>query len=99
MFKKRKNKVKKIDTSINGYKYIGIKLTQDQYDDLCTINLLMNHTCKEEQVHCVLLVLKTLGLIPPELICEVGDNESAGNSENVSDDKFQKRFGRIKEVP
>lgn len=96
---KRKRQNKKIDTSMNGYKYIGIKLTQQQYDDLFTINLLMNHACKEEPVHCVLLVLKTLGLIPSELMCDVGNNESAGNSENISDGKLQKRFGRIKKIP
>lgn len=86
----------KIDTSIDGYKYIGINLSQSQFDDLCAINLMMKEdTGKDIPIHCVLLTLKCLGLLPPELMREVSDNKSADNSENVSDYEFQKRYGKL----
>lgn len=88
----------KIDTSIEGYKYIGINLSQKQLDDLLIINTMMREdTGKDIPVHCVLLTLKCLGLLPPELMCEISNDKSADNSENISDYEFQKRYGKFKE--
>lgn len=88
----------KIDTSIDGYKYIGINLSQSQFDDLCAINLMMKgDTGKDIPIHCVLLTLKCLGLLPPELMCEVSDNEATDDSEDVSNYEFKKRYGKFKE--
>lgn len=88
----------KIDTSIDGYRHIGINLSQEQLDDLAIINTMMKEdTGKDIPVHCVLLTLKCLGLLPAELMCEVSDDKSADNSENVSDYEFQKRYGKFKE--
>lgn len=88
----------KIDTSIEGYKHIGINLSQLQFDDLFTINSMMKGDIgKDIPIHCVLLTLKCLGLLPRELVCEVSDNEAAGNSENISNYEFQKRYGKLKE--
>lgn len=87
-----------IDTSIDGYKHIGINLSQSQLNDLFIINTMMKEdTGRNIPVHCVLLVLKCLGLLPPELMCEISDDKPADDSENVSDDKFQKRYGKFKE--
>ena len=86
-----------IDTSIDGYKYIGINLTQQQFEDICTINIMMaGDTGKFIPIHCVLLTLKCLGLLPPELVCEVSNNESTDNPEDISQQEFQKRYGRLK---
>lgn len=91
-------KVNRIDTSIDGYKHIGINLTQSQLDDLLIINTMMKEdTGKEIPIHCVLLTLKCLGLLPAELVCEVSDDKPTDNSENVSDYEFQKRYGKFKE--
>ena len=88
----------RIDTSIDGYKYIGINLSQKQLEDLSVINTMMKEdTGKDVPVHCVLLILKCLGLLPAELVCQVGDNESADNAEDISYNEFQKRYGKIKE--
>lgn len=88
----------KIDTSIEGYKNIGINLSESQYEDMCNINFMMQgETGRNIPIHCVLLTLKCLGLLPPELMCEVSDNESACNSEDVSNYEFQKRYGKLKE--
>ena len=88
----------RIDTSIEGYRYIGINLSQEQLNDLFTINTMMKEgTGKDIPVHCVLLILKCLGLLPPELMCEVSNDKSADDSENVSDYEFQKRYGKFKE--
>ena len=88
----------RIDTSIEGYRHIGINLSQEQLDDLAIINTMMKEdTGKDIPVHCVLLTLKCLGLLPAELMCEVSDDKSADDSENVSDCEFQKRYGKFKE--
>ena len=51
----------KIDTSIGGYRHIGINLSQEQLDDLAIINTMMKEgTGKDIPVHCVLLILKCL---------------------------------------
>lgn len=88
----------RIDTSIDGYRYIGINLSQEQLDDLFTINTMMKgDTGKDTPVHCVLLTLKCLGLLLTELMCEVSNDKSVDNSENISDHEFQKRYGKFKE--
>ena len=52
-------KITKIDTSIEGYKHIGINLSQSQLNDLLIINTMMKEdTGKDIPVHCVLLTLK-----------------------------------------
>ncbi len=88
----------RIDTSIEGYKYIGINLSQEQLDNLFMINAMMkSDTGKDIPVHCVLLVLKCLGLLPPELMCEVSDDKPADDAKNISDYELQKRYGKFKE--
>lgn len=95
--KRNSKKVKKIDTSIEGYEHIGIKLTEEQIRDLAMINIMMAGTTGTRiPVHCILLVLKTLGILPSELVSKVGDDKSADDTENVCKDEFEKRFGRIK---
>ena len=87
-----------IDTSLDGYRHIGIKLTQEQLDDMATINTMMKEdTGKDVPVHCVLLVLKCLGLLPPELVCKVSDGKSADDAQNISNYEFQSRYGKFKE--
>ena len=88
----------RIDTSIDGYKYIGINLSQEQLNDLGMINIMMkSDTGRDIPVHCVLLVLKCLGLLPPELVCEVSNDKPTDNAEDVSDYELQKRYGKFKE--
>ena len=88
----------RIDTSIEGYRRIGINLSQSQLDDLLIINTMMKEdTGKDIPIHCVLLTLKCLGLLPAESMCEISNNKPADNSENVSDYEFQKRYGKFKE--
>jgi len=82
----------KIDTSIDGYKYIGINLSQEQLNDLLMINTMMkSDTGKDIPVHCVLLVLKCLGLLPPELVCEVSKDSTDANTNEA----LQRKFGKI----
>lgn len=86
----------KIDTSLMGYKFIGINLTQEQLDDLGIINSMMKEDIgKDIPVHCVLLVLKCLGLLPSELVCEISNDKTTDNSENICENKFQKRYGKF----
>lgn len=54
-------------------------------------------TGKDMPIHCVLLTLKCLGLLPAKLMCELSDNKSPDNSKNVSDYDFQNWYRKIKE--
>lgn len=88
----------KIDTSLVGYEFIGVNLTQEQLNDLGIINSMMKADIgKDIPVHCILLVLKCLGLLPTELMCEISNDKTADNSQNICDDKFQKRYGKFKD--
>lgn len=81
----------RIDTSIEGYKYIGVNLSKEQFSDLFTINTMMrSDTGKDIPVHGVLLVLKCLGLLPAELLCEISNDKSDADIEEAS----QRKFGR-----
>lgn len=62
---------------------IGIHVTDEQYSDLCEINLFMKGM-PDIPVYNILLVLKTLGLIPTE----VPDQENG----------FENKFGKIKKI-
>ena len=62
---------------------IGIRLTDEQYSDLCEINLFMNGM-PDIPAYNILLVLKTLGLIPTK----------APDQENG----FENKFGKIKKI-
>ncbi len=98
MFWKKKKKTQNmIDTSIEAYRELGINLTKEQFEDLVCINLMANsEECKTTPTHWVMLLFKYLNILPPELVCEVSDNESADDSENVGNDVFQKRYGKLK---
>lgn len=86
-----------IDTSIKGYESIGVKLNQNQLDDLATINTMMiGDTGKEIPIHCVLLTLKCLGLLPPELVCEVSNDKTTDNTKDIRQQEFEKRYGKLK---
>ena len=88
----------RIDTSIEGYKHIGINLSQKQLEDMAIINTMMKEeTGKDIPVHCVLLILKCLGLLPTKLVCEISDDKPADNTQNIRDYEFQKRYGKFKE--
>ncbi len=87
----------KIDTSKEGFKYVGINLTDRQYEDLQDLNalILMNEHRQKIPVFNIMLVLKVLGLLPPEMINEIGDNQSNNNFNDDSDERFQRKFGKI----
>lgn len=85
-------KIGLIDTSIDGFRYIGINLTQEQFEDLQTLNLLM--TSKDRNnipVFNIMIALKIMGLLKSETTSECSDNKS----NNDFDDVFQRKFGRI----
>jgi len=91
----RKNH-RELDTSIEGYAHIGIKLSQEQLSDLACINTMMRTgTFDDVPVHAIILVMKTLGLLPPEII----DNECGNGCDDYANcdlkDSFQRKFGRF----
>ena len=89
-FRKRK-KVKpyKVDTSQKGFEYVGIKLTDEQFQDMCNLNLLWANDRKDIPVFNMLVLMKVLGLLPSEMI---RDNES----DDSGDDIYERKFGKIR---
>lgn len=95
--KARKNKNSRIDTSIDGFKYVGINLTKQQFEDLCDLNMLImcNDNRKNIPVFNTMLVLKTLGLLPPEMVCDTGNDNPDSNSYEDIYNSLQRKFGKV----
>lgn len=95
--KSRKRRNTRIDTSIDGFKYVGINLTKQQYEDLCDLNMLIicNENRRNIPVFNTMLVLKTLGLLPSEMVCDVGNDKSNGNSYEDIYNSLQRKFGKV----
>lgn len=95
--KSRKNKSTRIDTSIDGFKYVGINITEQQFEDLCDLNMLImcNENRKNIPVFNTMLVLKTLGLLPPEMVCDTGNDNSDSNSYEDIYNSLQRKFGKV----
>lgn len=84
--------IPRIDTSIEGFAKVGIKLTQKQYDDLCAINLAsMSENYKGLTVFTIMLVLRTMGLIPTDY----PEQEPGDNSNNDPDDQVADNIHRL----
>ena len=86
------NQMSRIDTSIEGFRYVGINITEQQYNDLCDLNHLiqMNESRKEMPVFNIMLVLKVLGLLPSEMLFENQKNLEENYAESL-----QRKFGRV----
>lgn len=98
MFFKRKKKIKPyhVDTSQKGFEYVGIKLTDEQYQDLCDLNLLWtgNESRKLSPVFHILVLMKILGLLPPEMMC---DNKNTNKQNDKSyEHLLEHKFGKIR---
>lgn len=89
--------MKKIDTSIEGFRYVGIKLTEHQYENLRDLNalILMNEHRQNIPVFNIMLVLKILGLLPPEMVCDSGNSQTDNNSDTNINETLQRKFGKV----
>lgn len=86
----------KIDTSMEGFEHVGIKLTEQQYEDLCDFNvLLMNEDRKHVPVFNTMVLLKILGLLPKEML--IGENPNNGEEVLDSREQLHRKFGRPRE--
>lgn len=74
---------------------IGIRITDEQYSDLCEINLFMKGM-PDIPVYNILLILKILGLIPTEVPDKESGQESNGDSKKRLESEFERKFGKIK---
>lgn len=92
---KKKKKKEIFSTSKEDFKKIGIELTDEQYDDLCQINLFMM-LMPDIPVYNILLILKTLGLIPTEIPDNESGNDGDDNSTKNYHEEFERKFGKIK---
>ncbi len=85
----------KIDTSIDGFKYVGINLTEKQYQDLCQLSiLLMNEDRKNIPVFNVMVLLKILGLLPTKMMYNSRNGDTGNYSDSNVNDTLQRKFGK-----
>lgn len=96
-FRKRK-KVKpyKVDTSQKGFEYVGIKLSDEQFQDMCNLNLLWANDRKDIPVFNMLVLMKVLGLLPSEMINDSSRNNTSNDYCNDRKELLQRKFGRIR---
>lgn len=94
MRKKKPNK--QFSTFKEDFENIGIHLTDEQYSDLCDINLFMKGM-PDIPVYNIMLVLKTLGLIPTEMKEQEADQDSNANINGSFQNEFNRKFGKLKE--
>ena len=89
-------KNEKIDTSLEGFRYVGINLTEEQYNDLRDLNTLI--LCNEHRqripVFNTMIVLKILGLLPETMLCQLGDEEQVVDDEEMINRKFGRAIFR-----
>lgn len=88
----------KIDTSIDGFEYVGIHLTKEQFSDLQTLNILMQEKDRRDiPVFNMMVLLKTLGLLPENMGSNNSSDNSTDNTNNSNDNLLERKFGRILE--
>jgi len=97
MLFKRKKKAKpyRIDTSQKGFEYVGIKLTDQQFKDVCDLNLLWSDERKDIPAFNMLILMKALGLLPPEMVCDSRSNDTDNNSSSNIYETLERKFGKI----
>lgn len=95
----RKNhKSSGIDTSIEGFRHVGINLTKEQYQDLTALNIsLMSGKRDSIPVFNMMILLRILELLPPEMICDAADNQTGNDGCDDFQEEFQRKFGKYKE--
>ena len=84
---------RRLDTSKEALEKLGIKLTDDQYHNLCMVSLGSMAEHKNIPVFTILLVLKHLGILPKELTCDNGIE----NIEEGSQEWCNRMYGGMKE--
>lgn len=97
MLFKRKKKAKpyRIDTSQKGFEYVGIKLTDQQFKDVCDLNLLWSDERKDIHAFNILVLMKALGLLPPEMVCDSRNSDTDNNSSSNIYETLERKFGKI----
>ena len=95
---RKKHKSSEIDTSIEGFRYVGINLTKEQYQDLVALNIsLISGERDYIPVFNMMILLKILGLLPPEMICDVSESNTSNDSGDDFRNEFQRKFGKFRE--
>lgn len=92
--KKKKTKPYRVDTSLKGFEHVGIKLTDKQFQDICDLNLLWSNDRKDIPVFNALILLKVLGLLPPEMMCDSRSNDTDNNSTSDIYETLERKFGK-----
>lgn len=84
---------RRLDTSKEALEKLEIKLTDEQYHNLCMASLGSMAEHKNIPVFTILLILKRLGILPKELACDNGIE----NIEKGSQEWYNRMYGEMKE--
>ena len=93
--KKKKAKPYRVDTSQKGFEYVGIKLTDKQFQDVCDLNLLWSDERKDIPAFNMLVLMKVLGLLPPEMVCDSRSSDADNNSTSNVYETLERKFGKV----
>lgn len=87
----------RVDISKKGYEYIGVKLTDKQFNDLNDLETLigMNEHRQKSPVFNTVAVLKILGLLPPEMIYGVSNSDTNNETNENINESLQRKFGKV----
>lgn len=66
----------RIDSSIEGFAKVGIKISEQQFRDFCGMNLSFNSEGKDVPLLNMIMLLKYFGLIPKEMLVPEDDSLS-----------------------
>ena len=93
--KKKIAKPYRIAASQKGFEYVGIKLTDQQFQDVCDLNLLWLDERKDIPVFNMLVLMKILGLLPPEMVCDSRSSDTDNDSSSNIYETLERKFGKI----
>ena len=79
----------RIDTSIKGFEAVGIKITEQQFEELCALNMqCLAEPGKEVPVFNMVVLLRILGVLPADMLTEPMRDLS----------EYERKFGVRKKV-
>lgn len=90
--------MKEIDTSIDGFKAVGININQKQLEELSMINIgIVSGLYNNTPIFPIMLTLKAVDALPPHLVDNVCGDKGGNDSSNETYDFVESVLGKTKE--
>ena len=72
-----------------------LKETDQQFQDVCDLNLLWSDERKDIPAFNMLVLMKVLGLLPPEMVCDSRSSDTDNNSSSDIYETLERKFGKV----